>query len=261
MRKLRPEYIIALIGIIIALAWMPMRMRFPFDDTYITFRYVQNIAHGFGIVWNPGGAHTEGYTNFLYVLVLVPFSAMGFDLVAASQIVNVIAVIVSAIALWEITNYELRMTNENSYAGNRPIRNSQFVIRNFIPALAVAFFYLDPFTWLNAFSGMETSMFTMWLLLAVCSACFSLRQRSSMLAKAHERSCYATPFIFATLATLTRPEGALMGGILLAVGLWSRRRATTPHPTSPPAGGEEQEFKISPLPQQGERLGEGSHLE
>src|SRR5439155_5917137 len=75
-------------------------MRFPFDDTYITFRYAANLAHGFGIVWNPGGPHTEGYTNFLYVLLLAPFS--GMDLVVVSQIVNVVAVAVSSIAMYRL---------------------------------------------------------------------------------------------------------------------------------------------------------------
>jgi hypothetical protein len=68
---------IAVAGLLIAALWWPFRMRFPFDDTYITFRYSANIAHGFGIVWNPGltptllahtlGPHTEGYTNFLFM--------------------------------------------------------------------------------------------------------------------------------------------------------------------------------------------------
>ena len=102
MRKSRPEYLIALAGILIAALWIPIRMRFPFDDTYITFRYAQNLAHGFGIVWNPGSVHTEGYTNFLYMLLLTSFSALGCDLVSVAQIINVIAVIVSAIAIYRI---------------------------------------------------------------------------------------------------------------------------------------------------------------
>src|ERR1035441_9203124 len=100
--KYRSEILIAIAALAILLSWLAIRMRFPFDDTYITFRYAANLAHGFGIVWNPGGAHTEGYTNFLFMLMLVPFSSAGVDLVVASQAIGVLAVIVSAIALRRI---------------------------------------------------------------------------------------------------------------------------------------------------------------
>ena len=43
-----------------------------FDDAYITYRYAHNLAMGYGITWNPGFPPTEGYTNFLLVLILAP---------------------------------------------------------------------------------------------------------------------------------------------------------------------------------------------
>src|SRR5258708_26013081 len=39
-----------------------------FDDAMISMRYASNLAHGHGLVWNAGGAHVEGYTNFLWAL-------------------------------------------------------------------------------------------------------------------------------------------------------------------------------------------------
>ena len=234
--KYRSEALIVLIGVVIAIAWIPLRMKFPFDDTYITFRYAQNLAHGFGIVWNPasatmrGGPHTEGYTNFLYMLLLVPFSALGCDLVAVAQCINVIAVIVSGVAIFRITNYELRITKDKDRNASQdsvfPIRNSQFIIRNFISWFAVALFYLDPFTWFNAFSGMETSLFTMWLLLSLRSITnYELRITNPKFGSLIRNSSFVirNSFFFALLATLTRPEGALMGGILLLVGIFNNR--------------------------------------
>ena len=35
------------------------------DDAFISFRYAANLAHGRGLVWNPG-ERVEGYTNFLW---------------------------------------------------------------------------------------------------------------------------------------------------------------------------------------------------
>lgn len=53
------------------------------DDAYISFRYVQNFVQGHGLVYNPG-ERVEGYTNFLWVMLLAPFAALGLDLALVS---------------------------------------------------------------------------------------------------------------------------------------------------------------------------------
>jgi hypothetical protein len=42
------------------------------DDPMISLRYAHNLAHGLGLVWNPG-ERIEGYSNFLWTLLMVPF--------------------------------------------------------------------------------------------------------------------------------------------------------------------------------------------
>ena len=44
-----------------------------FDDAMISMRYAKNLAHGFGMVWNPGGERVEGFTNPLWVLYMALF--------------------------------------------------------------------------------------------------------------------------------------------------------------------------------------------
>jgi hypothetical protein len=39
-----------------------------FDDAMISMRYARNLAEGHGLLWNPGQARVEGYTNFLWTL-------------------------------------------------------------------------------------------------------------------------------------------------------------------------------------------------
>lgn len=39
-----------------------------FDDAMISMRFARNLADGFGLVWNPGEAPVEGYTNLLWTL-------------------------------------------------------------------------------------------------------------------------------------------------------------------------------------------------
>ncbi len=184
---------IVLAALALAALWLPVRTHIPFDDTFITFRYAANLAHGCGIVWNPGGPPTEGYTNFLLVLLLAPFSAMGLDMVVATQAIGVIAVIVSAVTM-------RRLIGQIGLIGPISPMSRPYILASW---LAVILFLLDPFTWFNAYSGMETSLFTMWLLLVVATW-----------------NQPKLPFIFATLAALTRPEGAMMGGILLLVKYW-----------------------------------------
>ena len=46
-----------------------------FDDAMVSMRYARNLAHGDGLVWNPGEAPVEGYTNFLWTLVLAALHA------------------------------------------------------------------------------------------------------------------------------------------------------------------------------------------
>src|SRR4051812_35207028 len=41
---------------------------FTVDDAFITFRYSQNLAAGYGPTFNPGVLpHAEGYTSFLWM--------------------------------------------------------------------------------------------------------------------------------------------------------------------------------------------------
>ncbi|HET9886464.1 MAG TPA: hypothetical protein VFR10_03035 [bacterium] len=46
-----------------------------FDDAMVSMRYARNLAHGDGLVWNPGEAPVEGYTNLLWTLVLAALHA------------------------------------------------------------------------------------------------------------------------------------------------------------------------------------------
>src|SRR5437660_6521261 len=39
-----------------------------FDDAMVSMRYARNLAHGHGLLWNPGQRPVEGYTNLLWTL-------------------------------------------------------------------------------------------------------------------------------------------------------------------------------------------------
>nr|HPQ40048.1 hypothetical protein [bacterium] len=54
------------------------------DDPFISFRYARNIANGHGAVFNTGH-RVEGYSNFLWVLILAGIIRLGGDPVVASK--------------------------------------------------------------------------------------------------------------------------------------------------------------------------------
>lgn len=56
---------------------------FTIDDAGISYAYAQHIANGQGLVAVEGGPRIEGYSNFLWVLLLVPLSWLGVMLTGA----------------------------------------------------------------------------------------------------------------------------------------------------------------------------------
>ncbi|MCA9635343.1 MAG: hypothetical protein KC420_04850 [Myxococcales bacterium] len=60
---------------------------FTIDDAYISFRYARNLADGLGLVYN-AGEYIEGYTNFLWTLLLALEAAIGLDPVVMSKVMG-----------------------------------------------------------------------------------------------------------------------------------------------------------------------------
>jgi len=159
------------------------------DDAYISFRYARNFAEGYGLVWNVNDPPVEGYTNFLWVVVLAAFYRLGFDLELMSLILGILAGAGTIILL------------SKTWPEEESDRQS-----NLLAALLLAL--SGPFAcW--ATSGLETSLFTFLIFAAFYARLQNRRQLSSIL-------------LF--LAALTRPEGVLVFGILFLEMLHRRRQ-------------------------------------
>ena len=50
------------------------------DDAYISFRYATNLASGHGLVFNPSQVPVEGYTNFLWTVILAGLATVKLPL-------------------------------------------------------------------------------------------------------------------------------------------------------------------------------------
>ncbi|NIM98931.1 MAG: hypothetical protein GTO24_12870 [candidate division Zixibacteria bacterium] len=64
-------------------------LRFVCDDAFISFRYAKNFLDGYGLVYNIG-ERVEGYTNFLWTLLLGLFMRLRLEAVVVSQVLGIL---------------------------------------------------------------------------------------------------------------------------------------------------------------------------
>lgn len=77
----------AVLAVGVVVSWAT---RWVVDDTYITFRFSQNLAEGRGPVFNPG-ERVEGYTNFLWMVLNAVPHALGWDPLPFAQAAGLVA--------------------------------------------------------------------------------------------------------------------------------------------------------------------------
>lgn len=148
------------------------------DDAFISFRYAINWARGIGLVYNPG-ERVEGYTNFLWVILLGICVRAGMDIVAASKVLSFLAATGTIVVL---LLFQSAPSDDN---------RSSFAAQIF-PAILFASMGSQA---RYVVSGMETLLFTFLLTLAAYVYLYTNRQ-------------FWVGLIFALLA-MTRPEGIL----------------------------------------------------
>jgi arabinofuranosyltransferase len=196
-------------GIVVALSlplllWHAATYRFLTDDAFISFRYACNLAHGYGLVFNPGFERVEGYSNFLWVLLLAGFERVGIRPETAAQGLSIAA----TVGLWGLVawfGYRLVPRDAPRWLGAVPV-----VLLAATRSVAV---------WST--SGLETRLFE---LLVVAAALRLVVEVESALAARPSRPLAAGLF---ALATLTRPDGLLIALAALTtagVCLAARRR-------------------------------------
>lgn len=153
------------------------------DDAFISFRYIWNFASGYGLVYNIG-ERVEGYTNFLWVLLLSPAVLAGLDVVFVARFAGALLSLLVVIAVYAFSNFTAKMgTFTSLIAATLLICNAAYAV------------------W--ALSGMETTLFTFLVFLAFHAFVVEWGKTSFFPLSA---------FLFA-LAALTRPEALLLFGI------------------------------------------------
>ena len=170
---------IALLIVVLIFAAHCLSLNFTQDDAFISYRYVENLVQGNGLVFNPG-ERVEGYTNFLWIILLSIFARLGLNIITVSKILGVASGCVTLVLLYRLARLFF------------PKREWLLpLIPTLLLTASSAFAY-----W--SISGLETSLFAMVVLLSV------------YLYLTHSRVWV----ISCAVSTLVRPEGALIFGIL-----------------------------------------------
>ncbi len=186
--RLQAVAIMSLIGsIALFLAHVALYKGFIVDDAFITFRYIQQWVHGNGLVYNVGD-RVEGYSNFLWIVLLAPLAHLGLDLVLAAKGVGLLLSLLTLLLVWRLSQN--------------------------IEGPKVAAWFLaasGPFAaW--TMGGLETPLFTLLLL---WSGFAFLREEES-------GKGWLSGILWGLLA-LARPEGVIFALIAALFRLWRMR--------------------------------------
>jgi hypothetical protein len=159
---------------------------FSIDDAGISWRYALHLSQGHGLRWNLTGPPVEGYSNFLWVLLLGVFKFLGIGIEFAAHLLGMVFAIGDLCLLQLIC---VRLWPQEPYA--------------WLPALLVA---ATPEWSMWSMSGLEIAMFGGFVLVAIWSLTEQPRISRSRL------------ILGLCGLILTRPEGAAVG--LAILGLW-----------------------------------------
>ncbi len=166
---------------------------FTLDDSYISLRYAQNLAHRGELNWNAGEQPVEGYSNFLWTVVAAFFIELNLDPLLMLKWLGVISALATAYLVYKLSQllYEDKI----------------------VAALAALLFSATPPVSYWAVSGMETSFFTFFMVLSVY---FLLKE---------EKSQVKFPFssLLIAITALIRPEGFILMGLSLGYKIFQWR--------------------------------------
>jgi hypothetical protein len=189
-------YAIAASGLVTFAILVVRLWSFTVDDAYITLRYGQNLALGFGPTFNRDGQPIEGYTTFLWMMVSTLPHLIGWNAVifvkALGVVLTLATLVLVAAAVAILTAHE------------------HWSVRRLAVATAIAFLASSPAIAVHAVSGMETA-----LAMALMTALFlsSIGMQDANIAQGR----IVVTSVLALLLGLTRPEGNLFSLVLIAV--------------------------------------------
>lgn len=169
------------------------------DDAFISFRYANNLLLGNGLVYNVG-ENVQGYTNFLWILLLATLKMFNLDYTFSALFLNVLSYLLVVYTFYLIAKREYNNSNEKIILSTLLFASS--------PNLLI---------W-SIGGGLEGPLFTFLCLISLFHF-FTCKSNLNLI----------LGVIFAVLATLTRPEGFLFFLFGLSYLLINNKSKKSPH--------------------------------
>ncbi len=151
------------------------------EDAFISFRYAENLAQGYGLVFNCGGEKVEGFSNFSWVILLSLAKKLGFDPIIASRMLGLLFAVG---ILWVVYRFSRFLSGNDSRL-------------NLLASLLLASNSIFLFA---SHNGLESQFFSF---LFTAGIFLYIREKEDT------RFLPFSSLLFA-LASLTRPEGPLL---------------------------------------------------
>jgi arabinofuranosyltransferase len=167
----------------IAVAYQLVMLVSVVDDAYISYRYLDNFLSGHGLVFNPG-ERVEGYTNFLWILLHVPFRSLGLAPETISHGLSIIGLFIVYLSVSRVVDGSFR-TGAAGAAAALLLAGSVHMMQ-----------------W--TVSGLETMFFA--ALIAAGNTRLIVQKKPDTLSA-----------LLYGLAIIVRPDGVLLGGIALCI--------------------------------------------
>jgi len=166
------------------------------DDSFISLRYAQRLIDGYGLTWTEG-IPVEGYSNLLWTLLMAAFGWIGVDMVFAARLVGVTLAVANSFLIIR-------------YISKR-LENATVVI-----AIVLLFYSFSSAMAVWSIAGLEQPLVTFLALSAVYNF-MNFRDFGN------KKSLWFSSLSLGLLA-ITRPDGALLAGMIGIVYLITNRK-------------------------------------
>lgn len=165
-----------------------------YDDSYITYRYALNLAHGLGMVFNAGD-FTNSASSLLWTLILVPGASISSDLVpSVAREAGIVSFAITAGCIAAVV-----------------VRSSDSVWRWAMAAVAATIWASNAYSVFWSVSGMETAFFCAFIAIAMLGA------RAAICDLAAQRTVRWRSLAVLSIPCVIRPEGIALSVSLAMV--------------------------------------------
>lgn len=179
--------------------YMVQYWNFLCDDAFISFRYAENLVNGHGLRYNlDENPPVEGYSNFLWVLILAGIAKLGISLLVASRVISVMCGVLLIASVYWACRRTMALGRLQSFMGT--------ISCALMPPFAV---------W--ATGGLETMLFALLFFLLF-----------GLLLNAGEIFPLRRAAFLGLLLTISRPEGVGYAVLLVLIGAMYHHRISHP---------------------------------